>query len=562
MSQKEILEELESLRKTNLKLQADNQDLRNSLERGRLLANTLESIREGVSITDMNDILIYVNDAFLTIYGFSREEIIGKNISVVRSDKNSPEVVRQILPRTIEGGWEGEIYNRKKDGTDFLISLRTSIVRDKSGIPVALVGACFDITERKLAEEALRKSEENYRSLFEESKDVVYVSSPDGKFLEINPAGLELFGYNSRDELLNADIASSFYSDPEARNKFKEKLEKENFVKNYEISIRTRDGRKLTVLETSATVRDKEGRITAYRGILRDITFIKHTEAKLKEYVGELQNNKLEMERNARELELLNSQLTCSELELKDLNASKDKFFSIIAHDLRSPFTSLIGLSGIIVNDCDTLNSEEIKAFATGINKSAKNIFNLLENLLQWSRIQTGGMEFSPSNIDMCEVAEQTISMLMGNALKKNIELCSEIPLGSYVYADKNMISSVLQNLAANAVKFTASGGTVKIFCREHKDYLEISVKDNGIGISEKDIHKLFRIDVHHTTMGTANEKGTGLGLALCKELVEKNCGTISVKSHPGEGSVFSLMLPKMEEKKPGSKCHCMKEEE
>lgn len=555
LSQKELLEELESLRKTNLKLQADIQDLRGSLEREKLLANTLESIREGVSITDMNDILIYVNDAFLNIYGFSREEIIGKNISVVRSDKNLPEVVRQILPQTIQGGWEGEIYNRKKDGTDFLISLRTSIVRDKSGTPIGLVGACFDITERKLAEEALRKSEENYRSLFEETKDVVYVSSPEGKFLEINPAGLELFGCTSREDLLSADIASSFYADPEARKKFKLKLEKKGFVKNYEISIRTKDGRKLTVLETSSAVRDKDGNIAAYRGILRDITFIKQTEAKLKEYVGELQSNKLEMEKNARELELLNSQLTRSELELKELNASKDKFFSIIAHDLRSPFTSLIGLSGIIVNDCDTLNSEEIKAFATGINKSAKNIFNLLENLLQWSRIQTGGMEFNPANIDMCEVAEQTISMLMGNALKKNIELYSEIPLGSYVYADKNMISSVLQNLAANAVKFTSGGGTVKIYCRENKDQIEISVKDNGIGISENDQDKLFRIDVHHTTMGTANEKGTGLGLALCKELVEKNRGAICVKSQPGEGSVFSFVLPKKADKKIECKC-------
>jgi PAS domain S-box-containing protein len=562
LSQKEISEELASLRQTNLKLQADLQGLRDSLDRERLLANTLESIREGVSITDMNDILIYVNDAFLNIYGFSREEIIGKNISVVRSDQNSPEVVRQILPCTLEGGWEGEIFNRKKDGTDFLISLRTSIVRDKSGTPVALVGACFDITERKLADEALKKSEENYRSLFEETKDVVYVSSPEGNFLEINPAGMELFGYTSRNELLEADIASSFYADPEARKKFKSKLEKDGFVKNYEISIRTKDGRKLTVLETSSAVRDNDGGIIAYRGILRDITFIKQTEAKLKEYVGELQSNKLELEKNARELELLNSQLTRSELELKEINASKDKLFSIIAHDLRSPFTSLIGLSGIIVNDFDTLNSEEIKAFATGINKSAKNIFNLLENLLQWSGIQTGGMEFKPSRIDMCEVAEQTISMLMGNALKKNIELFSEIPLGSYVYADKNMISSVLQNLAANAVKFTSGGGTVKIFCREQKNNLEISVRDNGIGISEKDIEKLFRIDVHHTTMGTANEKGTGLGLALCKELVEKNRGSISVKSHPGDGSVFSFVLPKQEEKKADCKCRCLKEEE
>lgn len=541
----DLQEELENLRQKNISLQEELEAAKKMLDNDKLLAHTLESIRECVSITDMHDTLIYVNDAFLKCYGFSREEIIGRNISLVRSDINPPQVVRQILPATLSGGWEGEIYNRKKDGTDFLISLRTSIVRDENGTPIALVGASIDITDKKKAEETLRRSEENYRTLFEEIKDIVYISTPDGKFLELNPAGMELFGFTSKDELLDIDIAGSLYANPEERRKFMEQLARDGFVKNYEISVVTKDKRELILLETSTAVRDSRGNIIAYRGILRDITFIKHAEAQLTEYVEELQRNKLELENSSYELELLNSQLSESERELRNLNASKDKFFSIIAHDLRSPFTSLIGLSGIMVNDCDTLNNEEIRSFATGINKSAKNVFNLLENLLQWSRIQTGGMEFHPIKVDLYEVVEQASSLLLGNAVKKNIELLSEIQLGSFIYADKNMISSVVQNLTSNAVKFTNSGGTIKISAIELESTYEISISDSGIGINEKDIQKLFRIDVHHTTVGTGNEKGTGLGLVLCKELIEKNNGTISVESQPGKGSIFRFTLPK-----------------
>ncbi|MGE5409481.1 MAG: sensor histidine kinase, partial [Clostridiales bacterium] len=200
-----------------------------------------------------------------------------------------------------------------------------------------------------------------------------------------------------------------------------------------------------------------------------------------------------------------------------------------------------------IVSDCDTMSNEEIKSFVNNIHKSAMNVFNLLENLLQWSRIQTGRMEYVPARFDIYDIVEQAISVLLGNAVKKGIDIISEVPLNSLVIADCNMVSSVIQNLISNSIKFTSRGGTVKISVNELVKYFEISVSDNGLGIPQKDIDKLFRIDVHHTTAGTGNEKGTGLGLILCKELIEKNGGKIWAESTLGEGATFRFTLPKHE---------------
>lgn len=544
---RDIQEELQFLRLKNMALEKELNSVRMALKQEKFLANTLESIRECVSITDLSDKIIYVNKAFLNTYGFVKEELIGRNISIVRSTKNDPNVLKSILPGTIKGGWTGEIYNRKKDGTDFIISLSTSIVRDENSRPIALVGASIDITDKKKSEEALKKSEENYRSLFEETKDVVYATSPEGKFIELNQAGLDLFGFSTINEVRDIDIAKEIYVNPEEHTKFKEELEKKGYLKDYEISLRTRNGEVIYITETSSALKDKEGRVVAYRGILRDVTYIKQSEAQLKELVSELQKKKQELEMTTCKLGALNKQLFKSEEELKTSNAAKDKFFSIIAHDLRSPFTSLIGLSGIIVSDCDTMSNEEIKSFVINIHKSAMNVFNLLENLLQWSRIQTGRMEYVPAKFDIYDIVEQAISVLLGNAVKKGIDIISEVPLNSLVIADCNMVSSVIQNLISNSIKFTNRGGTVKISVNELVKYFEISVSDNGVGIPEKDIDKLFRIDIHHTTAGTGNEKGTGLGLILCKELIEKNGGKIWAESTLGEGATFKFTLPKHE---------------
>jgi len=231
--------------------------------------------------------------------------------------------------------------------------------------------------------------------------------------------------------------------------------------------------------------------------------------------------------------------------ELKLLNANKDKLFSIIAHDLRSPFHGLFGFTEILANDFESLSKSEVKNISQELYKTVRQQFKLLENLLDWSRLQIGRMEFQPIKINILEKAALIIDLLIGNAIRKNITIINDIKDNVNVWADEKMLNSIMQNLISNAIKFTPSGGKILLSSRIVEDEVEIAVKDSGIGISKTDLKLLFRIDVQHSTKGTANEKGTGLGLLLCKELVEKQNGRIKVDSKPGEGSVFTFYLPR-----------------
>ena len=203
-----------------------------------------------------------------------------------------------------------------------------------------------------------------------------------------------------------------------------------------------------------------------------------------------------------------------------------------------------MGYSEFLKDDLNDLSKEEIELFANNIHESAQTVFNLLENLLQWSRVQTGRIKIDPEIHDISQLTDSTFSLLKNNALKKSIELVNSIPARTLVYSDIQTISSVVQNLLSNAIKFTPKEGKIEVGCKLKKETLDIFVADTGVGIKEEDKEKLFRIDMHLTTTGTEREEGSGLGLILCKELVEKNSGKIWVESELGKGSTFHFTLP------------------
>jgi len=246
-----------------------------------------------------------------------------------------------------------------------------------------------------------------------------------------------------------------------------------------------------------------------------------------------------------KQLKETNQKLIVSEKNLKTLNATKDKFFSIIAHDLKTPFNALLGFSELLYKNLDNYNKEKIRKYSNVIYHSARTLFNLIENLLQWSGTQTGSIDFNPEEYDLRETVNNVISLLKMSADNKNINLYSEIQEPVFVYADKNIISTVIRNLLNNAIKFTQANGEVKITASSKNGVIEISVIDSGIGISKDNIKNLFKIDLYYSTKGTTGEKGTGLGLILCKEFIEKNGGEIWVESEAGKGSIFFFTLPK-----------------
>ena len=231
--------------------------------------------------------------------------------------------------------------------------------------------------------------------------------------------------------------------------------------------------------------------------------------------------------------------------ELQKINAEKDKFFSIIAHDLRSPFNSFLGLTQIMAEELPGLTMDEIQKIATSMNKSASNLFRLLENLLDWSRMQQGLIPFSPETLQLQPNVDESITMVQEYANNKEIEMTYQIPDGLKVFADTHMLQTVIRNLVSNAVKFTSKGGKVIISAKITSDKsVEISIKDSGIGMSQKMIENLFRLDVQTGRKGTEGEPTTGLGLLLCKEFIEKHGGKIWVESEEGKGSDFKFTLP------------------
>ena len=228
------------------------------------------------------------------------------------------------------------------------------------------------------------------------------------------------------------------------------------------------------------------------------------------------------------------------------LNFSKTKFFSVISHDLRAPFHGLLGFSEILSKERDTLDESSIQNIADYLHDTSQSTYNLLESLLNWSMAEGGRFVYHPMNFQLRQISNIVTEILKSLALKKNIQLVNEIDENLKVYADMNMITSVMQNLVSNALKFTTTDGTGKVFIQAmHKGtYVELYVKDSGLGMTAEQMQDLFQPRITLSSKGTAGEKGAGLGLSLCKQFVEMNLGEINVTSKEGEGTIFTVLLP------------------
>jgi PAS domain S-box-containing protein len=478
-----------------------------------LMAHTLKSINESISITDTNNHILFVNAAFIKTYGYSEKELIGQDISIVRSSENDPMIISNILDITVNTGWQGELMNRKKDGTDFPIMLSTTIINDENGKAIGMVGVAIDISDRKMSEKLLRESEEKYRNLIETMPDGVYRSTHEGKFVELNDAIVKILGYDSKDELMSIDIKSELYFEPNDR---------ESLVLNASsddldvFPMKKKDGSVVWIEDHGWYVKDNNDHIIFHEGILRDVTERKLAEFQLKKYSEELQ----------------------------EMNVTKDKFLSIIAHDLKTPFNSILGLSEILKNEIKNFDSDSIEQYISLIYSTSKNTYRLLENLLDWARMQQGKMQFNPRPLILRELVADIFEILNDGALKKQITLFNTIDEQIIIHADLNMIKTVIRNLVSNSIKFTSANGRIEVSAFGVDKFIQVNVKDNGTGIPKADISKLFKIGTSYSHRGTENEVGNGLGLILCEEFVSKHSGKIWVESEVGKGSEFKFTLP------------------
>ncbi len=241
-----------------------------------------------------------------------------------------------------------------------------------------------------------------------------------------------------------------------------------------------------------------------------------------------------------------NTRLGRQNRELQESNAIKDKFFSIIAHDLRNPFCTLMIFTEMLQSNLKNHTLDKIEEYIQKIDQAAERGHALLENLLEWSRSQTGHIPFRPQHLTLKNIVAGSLETVIPHAHSKQIAVVySDIPENMVIFADVEMLTTIIRNLTSNAVKYTERGGEVNIRAKDAGAWIELTVADTGVGIKEKHLKNLFRIDAHRSTPGTVREKGTGLGLILCKEFVEKHGGEIRVESEVGKGSHFTFILPK-----------------
>ncbi len=261
--------------------------------------------------------------------------------------------------------------------------------------------------------------------------------------------------------------------------------------------------------------------------------------------IEELNESKSTITEEANKLYKLNEQLLDTAEKLRKSNVIKDKFFSIIAHDLRNPIGSLKSLNELLVVEFKKYTDDEKFELIDMMRQTTNQVYDLLVNLLTWSRTQSGSITYNPENTDISYIVNNIKEISLINLLNKKIQLTSNIRFNTYVFADVNMVTTIFRNLISNAIKFTPNGGKISVSSEEKGNFYEFSVSDTGVGIPKEDQDKLFRTDISYTTPGTQNERGTGLGLILCKEFIEKHGGIIWIVSDKDKGSTFKFTLPK-----------------
>jgi len=511
---------------TDLK-QAEEQ-LRGSQEE---LERMFDSVTDSIVVAGLDGTILKVNENAVKMHGFaSEDEMIGKNALMLAAPREQKKMIKNMRRTLKQGKIRGVEYTLvRADGAEFPAELSTSALKDASGKVFARITIARDITERKRAEKQLRESEGRYRNLFENTHDMIQSVDPDGNFLFANRAWLETMGYTEA-ELAGLNLFQIISPDslPHCQEMFARVMEGES-VNDTQVTFVAKDGR-LVIMEGNATGRYIDGKMVATQGIFRDITERKQAEEALRQKMEEL--------RVAYE-------------KLKELDQLKDTFLSTVSHELRTPLTSIKSFSEILLTYEE--DRETQKEFLNIIKEESDRLTRLINDFLDLSKIEAGRMQWETAELSVAEVIKTAINATQALAAQANLEVKVKIsPKLPPVMYDKDRLVQVVTNLLSNAIKFTPQGGRIEVKAQmresdkpeKKSDVVVVSVTDSGIGIDPKDHKDVFEKFKQVGDTLTDKPKGTGLGLPICKEIIEHFGGKLWVESQLGKGSTFLFTLP------------------
>ncbi|MBV9617896.1 MAG: PAS domain-containing protein [Verrucomicrobia bacterium] len=456
---------------------------------------------------------IYWSDETYRIFGLQPEESVTdfeRFQQLLHPDDR--ELVIQASKRAINGGPRYDVEYRavRPDGEVRFIRSQGDVVRNESGKPVRMFGTAQDITEQKRAEQALRDAEQKYRAIFENAIEGMFQSTPNGKFLSVNPALARMFGFESPEELIVGvnDIQQSLYVDPQRRDEFKKLIETQGSVELFEYEIFRKDKTRRWLCENSRAVRDRNGEVCYYEGTVEDVTERRRVE------------------------------------EVERANKAKSEFLSRVSHELRTPLNAILGFGQLLERQEPT---EKQRPRLRHIINAGQHLLGLINEVLDISRIETGKLQVSLEPVSINDALAEAIDLMRPLASQRKVELSADVDLDAsvHVMADRQRLKQVLLNLLANGVKYIPQGGSVSVSCLDGvSENLRVSISDTGPGIPAEKISRLFipfeRLGAEHS-----NVEGTGLGLALSRRLMEAMRGSIGVDSVVGKGTTFWVELPR-----------------
>jgi len=464
--------------------------------------------------------IINANEAALKFYGYTKSVLCSMTINEINT--LSPEQIQIERNNAINENRNHFIFSHKlATGEMRTVEVHSSPIDFQNNL--ILFSVIHDITERQKAEQALKESEEKLiesnefnRNLIDTMQDGFSIVDVQGVQTDSNPAFCKMVGFTI-EELRGATAPFPYWPPEEYENigkAFQQTMQQEG--NTFELIFMKKTGERFPVNVSPSPIRNKQGAIISYGAVVEDITERKKAEIQLQNY----------------------------SLELKKLNTDKDLFIKILAHDLKSPFNSILGFSDLLIKNMDKYDKEKIQTQLKIINQTVRKTYYLLEDILQWTNSQSGKLPFIPQLIKLDEFCNEQIEHIKSHADTKQITVNYFEEVNIQVYADVNMLKTILRNLMLNAVKFTNSSGQISVYAEKNDTYAIITISDTGIGISEKNIAKLWNVTERYTTAGTSGETGTGFGLLLCKEFVEKHGGQIWVESELGKGSNFKFTVP------------------